>query len=152
MGKPPVTDADYRTLAEFRHRIRDFLATSAQAARSAGLEPEQFQLLLAVRGMPPATEASIHVLAGQLYVNHNTAVERVDRLAQMGLVKRTQSPADHRIVLVELSERGRKVLERLARQRMVELRTDGPHLIESLRKVIAATKRISRTNRRGSAR
>jgi DNA-binding MarR family transcriptional regulator len=143
MHELQVTDADYRTLAEFRHRIRDFLATSAQAARSAGLEPEQFQLLLAVRGMPPGAEASIHVLAEQLYVNHNTAVERIDRLAQMGLVRRAHSAADHRVVLVELSPRGRATLEKLARQRLEELRADGPRLIESLRKVLAATQRIS---------
>jgi DNA-binding MarR family transcriptional regulator len=139
-----VSDADYRALAEFRYRIRHFLAESGRAARSAGLEPEQFQLLLAVRGMPIGQEASIQAVAERLDVNHNTAVERVDRLAQMRLVRRVQSGTDRRIVLVELSAHGRRVLEQLARKRMEELRASGLHLVESLAKVIAATKRISR--------
>jgi DNA-binding MarR family transcriptional regulator len=145
---PQVTEADYRALAEFRYRIRHFLADSAEGARSAGLEPEQFQLLLAVRGMPLGKEASIQVLAERLHVNHNTAVERVDRLAEMRLLRRVHSRADHRIVLVELSAQGNRVLERLARKRMEEIRTSGLELVESLAQVIVATRRISRKKAR----
>ena len=46
----PLSDADYRSLAEFRHALRRFLAFSEHAARDHGLTPSQHQLLLAIRG------------------------------------------------------------------------------------------------------
>lgn len=143
-----VTDADYRALAEFRYRIRHFLADSGRAAHSAGLEPEQFQLLLAVKGMPLGVQASIQAVAERLHVNHNTAVERIDRLARMRLLRRVHNRADRRVVLVELTPRGSRVLEKLAQTRMAEIRTSGVKLIESLSEVIAATRRFSRKKAR----
>ncbi|HKW97452.1 MAG TPA: hypothetical protein VJN43_06940 [Bryobacteraceae bacterium] len=44
-----ITQGDYQSLAEFRHQIRRFLHFSEQAARGAGLEPQQHQLLLALK-------------------------------------------------------------------------------------------------------
>jgi DNA-binding MarR family transcriptional regulator len=145
---PQVTEADYRALAEFRYRIRRFLAASGRAAHSAGLEPEQFQMLLAVKGMPLGGEASIQAVAERLHVNHNTAVERIDRLARMRLLRRVHSHMDRRVVLVELTSRGSRVLERLAQKRMAEIRTNGVELIESLTQVIAATRRIAKKKAR----
>jgi DNA-binding MarR family transcriptional regulator len=133
-----LADANYRSLAEFRYRIRLFLAESEETARAAGLEPEQFQLLLAVRGMPRGSDATIQHLAARLLVKHNTAVERIDRLAHMGLLRRTHSHADQRVVFVELSARGKHIVEELSRQRMRELRRSGPDLIAALTEVISA--------------
>jgi DNA-binding MarR family transcriptional regulator len=132
-----LKETDYRSLAEFRYRIRLFLTESEETARAAGLEPEQFQLLLAVRGMPQGNEATIQHLAARLLVKHNTAVERIDRLARMGLLRRLHSHADHRVVFVELSVRGKNIVEKLSRQRMRELRRNGPELIKALTKVIS---------------
>jgi hypothetical protein len=44
-----ITLADYRALAEFRYRIRQFPGFSERAARDSGLEPRQHQLLLALK-------------------------------------------------------------------------------------------------------
>lgn len=46
----PVTDAEYRALAQFCKSLRWFSHFSGQAAKAAGLTPSQHQLLLAVRG------------------------------------------------------------------------------------------------------
>ena len=62
-----ISDTDYRALAEFRHHIRRFLRFSEDAARAAGLEPQQHQLLLAIRGLPQGTEPSIGELAERLH-------------------------------------------------------------------------------------
>jgi DNA-binding MarR family transcriptional regulator len=149
-----LRETDYRSLAEFRYRIRLFLAESEETARAAGLEPEQFQLLLAVRGMPPRNCATIQHLAARLLVKHNTVVERIDRLARMGLLRRLHDHADHRIVHVELSARGNRMVEKFSRQRMQELKRSGPELIVALTKVILATARKGpRKNRpKGSSR
>jgi len=141
------TESNYRSLAEFRYQIRLFLADSEEAARSAGLEPEQFQFLLAVRGMPRGNSATIQHLASRLLVRHHTAVERIDRLARMGLVRRAHSRTDHRVVFVELSARGKRVVEKLSRRRMQELRRSGHELIAALAKVISSTRPISRGKR-----
>lgn len=149
-----LRETDYRSLAEFRYRIRLFLAESEETARDAGLEPEQFQLLLAVRGMPQGNAATIQHLAARLLVKHHTVVERIDRLARMGLLRRLHNTADHRVVLVELSVHGNRLVEKLSRQRMRELKRSGPELIVALTKVISATARKSpRKNRpKGSSR
>src|SRR5580693_1175876 len=139
-----LKETDYRSLAEFRYRIRLFLTESEETARVAGLEPEQFQLLLAVRGMPKGNAATIQHLAARLLVKHNTAVERIDRLARMGLLRRLHSQADHRVVFVELSARGKKLVEKLSHQRMRELRRSGPELIAALISVISATKQTAK--------
>jgi DNA-binding MarR family transcriptional regulator len=145
-----LNESEYRSLAEFRYRIRLFLAESEETARAAGLEPEQFQLLLAIRGMPPGNSATIQHLAARLLVKHNTAVERIDRLARMGLLRRSHSHSDHRIVHVELSARGNRMVERLSHQRMRELRRSGPELIVALSKVISSAHLTARTkSRRG---
>jgi DNA-binding MarR family transcriptional regulator len=142
------TESNYRSLAEFRYQIRLFMADSDETARSAGLEPEQFQLLLAVRGMPQGSSATIQRLASRLLVRHNTAVERIDRLARMGFLRRTHSRADHRVVFVELSARGKRVVEKLARKRVQELRRSGHELIAALARVISPARPISSRKKR----
>ena len=47
-----IGKAEYQALAEFRYQIRRFIHYSEQVARSAGLEPQQHQVLLAVKGLP----------------------------------------------------------------------------------------------------
>ena len=46
------TLSEYQSLAEFRYQLRCFLHFSEQAARSVGLEPQQHQLLLTIKGLP----------------------------------------------------------------------------------------------------
>ncbi len=135
-----ITDPHYRALAEFRFRISLFLEASANAARSLRLEPEQYQLLLAIRGMPPGRETTIQALAEQLCVRHNTVVERVDRLARAGLLARARGSEDGRVVNVLLRPKGARILESLARKRLAELRRSGPELIRALAKVVRAAR------------
>lgn len=137
---PRPTESNYRSLAEFRYQIRLFIADSDETARFAGLEPEQFQLLLAVRGMPQGSSATIQRLASRLLVRHNTAVERIDRLVRMGLLRRAHSRTDHRVVFVELSVRGKRIVEKLAQKRVRELRRNGHELIAALTKVISSAR------------
>ena len=99
--------------------------------------------------MPQGSGATIQHLAQRLLVKHNTAVERIDRLARMGLLRRTHSHADQRVVFVELSARGKRMVEKLSRQRMRELRRSGPELIAALANVISSARIRGRTKIRG---
>ncbi|HEY6301422.1 MAG TPA: MarR family transcriptional regulator [Terriglobales bacterium] len=127
-----ITTADYRVLAALRYRIRVFLCDADAAARRQGLEPQQYFLLLAVRGLPDGVEATIQVLAARLMLKHNSTVELINRLEKHGYVRRNQNRGDRRSVLVELLPRGAKLVERVARQRLTELRAEGVALANAL--------------------
>ena len=86
-----LTLADYQSLAEFRYQIRRFLHFSEQAARDAGLEPRQHQLMLAIKGLPRERGRRIGELAERLQIQHHSAVELVNRLAAGGYVRRQRA-------------------------------------------------------------
>ena len=136
-----VSAADYRRLAEVRHQIRLFLRFSERAAREAGVEPAQHQLLLAVRGHPDRSEPSIGDLAERLQLRHHSVVELVDRLQRRGLVARRRAAADARRVAVRLTRRGAGVLRELSRHHLAELRSRGPALVRELEALTAGRPR-----------
>jgi len=138
--KGSMSSVEFRALAEFRYRIRVFLNGSEQAARAAGLEPQQYLLLLALRGLPPGREATIRELAERMQLRHHSVVELVDRLERQQLLRRERSRTDRRQVIVHLTSRGEKILSRLARQRIAELRTAAPALARALTAVIHSTR------------
>lgn len=135
-----MTIAEFRSLAEFRYRIRIFLNGSEEAARNAGLEPQQYMLMLALRGLPTGREPSIRELAERLQLRHHSVVELVDRLEKRQFLRRERSRTDRRQVILHLTPRGEKILTRLAKQRISELRTAAPALVRALTSVIRSTR------------
>lgn len=127
-----ISPAEYQAMAELRYRIRLFLRQGDAAARTAGLEPQQYLMLLAIRGLPPDSPAKIQSLADRLLVKHHSAVELVDRLERRGLVRRSRSRQDRRQVLVSLLPKGHRVLERVIQQRISELRAGGKQLVRAI--------------------
>jgi len=129
-----LTLPDYQALAELRYQIRRFLRFSEQAARRAGLEPHQHQLLLALKGLPAGRRPRIGELAERLQIRHHSAVELVNRLARGGHVRRKRGEQDRREVLLELTARGEKVLRDLSLHHRAELRTQGKVLVSALKR------------------
>ncbi len=146
--KTKIETADFRALAALRYRIRLFLHEGDAAARRAGLEPQQYLLLLAVRGIPEGAEATIQVLAERLLLKHNSTVELIDRLERHGYVRRSRSRDDRRCVRVELLPRGEKLVERVARQRITELRAGGVALANALDTLLGRKPKSRRVKRR----
>lgn len=136
--KPRRNLIDYQALAGFRYEIRRFLNFSESAARDAGIEPQQHQALLAIKGLPPGSVATVGTLAERLQIRHHSAVELSHRLEANGLVERTRSRSDARQVLLRLTRRGERLLESLSLSHRDELRTAGPRLVEALRSAVAA--------------
>jgi DNA-binding MarR family transcriptional regulator len=134
---------EYRALAELRSQLRRFLRFSEDTARSAGIEPQQHQLLLALKALPDDQEPAIGALAAQLLVKHHTAVELVDRLEENDLVTRTKSVNDQRRVLVTLTARGRRLLKKLSLAHKDELRSAGPVLVQALNAILSASARAT---------
>ena len=132
-----VSAAEYRQLAEFRYRIRQFLHLSEEAARSKGIEPQQHQVLLAVKGLPEGTLPTVRTLSQRLCLRHHSTVEIIDRLVDHGAVTRRHSDQDRREVLIELTPHGEELLHQLSVLLWQELRVSGPALSESLSALLA---------------
>src|SRR5271157_1010778 len=81
--------SDYQALGQFRYQIRRFLHFSEEAARAEDLEPQQHQMMLAIRAWAEPGPPTIGGLAAHLLLKHHSAVGLIDRLAERGLVERT---------------------------------------------------------------
>jgi len=133
-----VSVTAYRRLAEFRHQIRQFLHVSEQAARANGIEPQQHQLMLAIKGLPEGARPTVTTLALRLCLKHHSAVELVNRLVDRGVAVRRQSQEDRREVLVELTPLGEEILEKLKDLHFRELQTKSPELCRTLQAIVDA--------------
>lgn len=127
-----ITPDQYRALAELRYLIRRFLQEGDATVRNAGLEPQQYLLLLAIRGLPTGQQATIRTLADRLSLRHHSTVELIDRMEAHAYVKRTPGREDRRQVLVQLLPRGEKLLEQVVDKRMIELRSNGRALVNAI--------------------
>jgi DNA-binding MarR family transcriptional regulator len=143
MGQTPERRRriDYTALADFRYEIRRFLNFSEKAARAAGVEPHQHQALLVIKGLPANHMATVGVLAERLQIQHHSAVELTDRLQSKSLIRRSRSKADRREVLLGLTLRGEKLLQKLTVAHRAELRSMGPKLLAVLESAMARKRR-----------
>jgi DNA-binding MarR family transcriptional regulator len=136
-GTEDISPRQFRALSDFRYQIRKFLHFSEEAARALGLEPQQHQLLLAVKGFGGESSGpTIGYLAERLQVRHHSAVELVDRLETHGLVHRRAGEHDRRQVIVTLSDTGERILKDLSAQHIAEILHIGPRLVAALQQVI----------------
>lgn len=143
-----LNQAEYTALAEFRYQIRKYLRFMEEKAREAGQNPQQYQLILALKGLPKGTGPSVGALAERMQLNHNSAVELVDRCQKRGLVRRTRSGSDRRQVELAVTAEGDAILRKLARAGREELRSIGPILAGQIQNLISLD---AAKARRGSA-
>jgi DNA-binding MarR family transcriptional regulator len=134
---------DFQAMAELRYQIRRFLRFSENAARKAGIEPQQHQLLLAIRGLPRQLKPTIGVLAERMQLQHHSTVELIDRLVDRGFVCRLRATDDRRQVLVKLTSEGDDLLKTLSLHHLEELQNIGPKFVKVLQSLIGEA-RLSR--------
>jgi DNA-binding MarR family transcriptional regulator len=118
----PLQLEDFRQQAEFRHHVRRFLKASEVNSRAEGLEPSQFQLLLAIKGMPEEIRPNVTNLSRRLLIETHSVVELVDRLIQKGMVERYRSGGDKRMVFLRLTEKGEGAVDRIAQHNRQDLK------------------------------
>ena len=123
-------------MAELRYQIRKFLRFSENAARQAGIEPQQHQLLLAIRGLPDGASPTIGVLAERMQLQHHSTVELVDRLVDRNFLCRLRSTNDRRQVLVKLTHDGEEFLQKLSLHHLEELQSAGPTFVKVLNSLL----------------
>lgn len=118
------TDAEYRDQADFRTALRTFLSVSEERARSAGLTPQQYLLLLVTRGHRSYPHVAINELAEALKLQQSTVSLLVDRAVKRELLSRVESQVDRRRVEVSLTAHGQTLLD--------EIMDDNRRAIETL--------------------
>lgn len=145
-AKPAI---DYETLAELRYQVRRFLRVRELAAQAAGVAPQQYLVLLQICGAAGRQRVTVGFLAERLQIHHHAAVQLIDRMAQQGLVARRRDERDRRAVVVELRPRGEALLRKLALYSIAELKSEGPALASSLRRLMMTAGRRSRESTNG---
>jgi DNA-binding MarR family transcriptional regulator len=135
--KSEISSSEYQTLSEFRHQLSAFLKRRRSAAENAGLEAQQYEFLLALKGLPHGEQPHIKQIARQLLLQHHSAVELATRLEKRGLVRRRRSARDRRAVLLSLTRAGNKTLEQVAQYSFSQLRLEAPALLRTLRRLLA---------------
>jgi len=133
-----LSKSQYENLAAFRYALRQFLRFSEDAAKCAGLTPQQHQALLAIKGFPGRDTVTVSELAERLQLRHHSTVELLDRLANLKLIAREPSVTDRRQVNVLLTARGERILDRLSSPHEEQLRRIGPKLTALLDQLSAA--------------
>jgi DNA-binding MarR family transcriptional regulator len=135
-AEPEFSISDYRRLADFRCAIRQFLHFSEEAARKSGFEPQQHQLLLAVKGLPEGIRPTITALSARLCLKHHSTVELINRMVDRGFVVRRSSDEDRRNTLIDLTPCGEKALRDLSILHWQELQKQESSLSETLQLIV----------------
>lgn len=107
-------DLDVEPLAVLSRvsRLARHLDIARRGAFAAhGLESWEFDVLSALRRSGPPYQLTPGALLRATLVTSGTMTNRIDRLAEAGLVYREPDPRDRRGVLVTLSERGKEVVD-----------------------------------------
>ncbi|HWZ63015.1 MAG TPA: MarR family transcriptional regulator [Steroidobacteraceae bacterium] len=109
-----MSKAAFEQLAEFRYQMRRFQRFSEHAARSHGITPLQYLLLLHIKGYPGRDYAKVGELAERLQAQQHGVVALISRCEKRGLVIRRQSKQDRREVEIHLGKKGERLLVKLA--------------------------------------
>jgi DNA-binding MarR family transcriptional regulator len=131
-----ISIGEYQALAEFRYQLRRFLRFSEAAARAVGLELQQHQLLLTLKGLPEGRTATVGELAERLQIQHHSTVELIDRMVERGLLERSRDESDQRRVIISLTPYGDEGLRKLSLLHHAELRSTGPALVRTMMALI----------------
>ena len=119
---PQPNREDFENLLAFRVSLRRFQHWSEQQAGAVGLTHVQHQLLVAIKGHPGDTAPTVGDLADYLMLRHHSAVELVNRAEAAGFVRRSPDGEDARVVRVELTENGDRLVTELTEAHLAELR------------------------------
>ncbi len=101
----------YEQAAAFRAALARFSRRTDEICQRHGLTPDQYTLLLMVRGSPSGLErTTVKELSGRLQLSASGITERLRRAETAGLVRRERSRDDRRVVYFYVTERANDLL------------------------------------------
>ena len=118
-----LSKAAFEQLSEFRYQMRRFERFSERAARSHGVTPLQYLLLLHIKGYPGRDYAYVGERAERLQAQPHGVVALITRCEARGFVQRRPSERDGREVEVHLLKKGERLLVKLAALHRAELKS-----------------------------
>ena len=118
-----LSKTDFEALSAFRYQLRKFQRFSEEAAQAEGVTPQQYLLLLHVKGFPGREWASVGELAERLQSQHHSVVALISRCEKLDLVERRGSEIDRRKVNIHLLPASERCLAKLAELHHTELKT-----------------------------
>ena len=104
--RPDLDVAPLAVLSRISRLARHLDLARARAFSRHDLEQWEFDVLSALRRAGEPYQLSPGTLVTQTLVTSGTMTNRIDRLAESGLVRRLPAPADRRGVLVRLTAAG----------------------------------------------
>jgi DNA-binding MarR family transcriptional regulator len=109
--RPDLDVAPLQVLSRVSRLARHLDIARRGAFAGHGLEAWEFDVLSALRRAGPPFQLTPGALLRATLVTSGTMTNRIDRLAEAGLVRREPDPRDRRGVLVTLSEQGQEVVD-----------------------------------------
>ena len=122
-GDAVLTKAAFEQLSEFRYQMRRFERFSERAARSHGVTPLQYLMLLHIKGYPGRDYTHVGELAERLQAQPHGVVALITRCEARGFVQRRPSERDGREVQVHILKKGERLLVKLAALHRAELKS-----------------------------
>jgi DNA-binding MarR family transcriptional regulator len=109
--RPDLDVAPLQVLSRVSRLARHLDRARRDAFAAHGLQMWEFDVLSALRRQGAPYQLSPGSLLRATLVTSGTMTNRIDRLADAGLVSRHPDPADKRGVLVQLTDRGRATVD-----------------------------------------
>jgi DNA-binding MarR family transcriptional regulator len=109
--RPDLDVAPLQVLSRISRLARHLDRARRAAFAAHGLETWEFDVLSALRRQGPPYQLSPGALLRATLVTSGTMTNRIDRLAQAGLVRRHRDQQDKRGVLVQLTDRGASTVD-----------------------------------------
>jgi DNA-binding MarR family transcriptional regulator len=106
--RPDLDVEPLHVLSRISRLARHLDRARRTAFASHGLEPWEFDVLSALRRQGPPYQLTPGALLRATLVTSGTMTNRIDRLADAGLVRRLPDPQDRRGVLVTLTGEGQQ--------------------------------------------
>jgi len=109
----PQIDAEVEGIVDRICKLNKYLVTTLEdTVVEQGLDHAEYKLLLRLRSDGPGASDSAGDLSRALVMSSGGMTNLLDRLEERGLVRRTSDPADRRSVLVQLTSKGKRTIDR----------------------------------------
>ncbi len=125
-----------RDLAELSYHLVCLRSLGYRNARESGLAPREYELLLAIKTLPPDTRRSIRELSARLHMQRHGVVELATRLQRRGLLRRYHDQQDGRQARLALTAQGARVLRDLVNWENTRLRSSAQEVLSTLRRLM----------------
>ncbi|MCC7127256.1 MAG: MarR family transcriptional regulator [Microbacteriaceae bacterium] len=106
--RPDLNFEPLQVLSRIGRLSRHLDRARRDAFQSSDLDPWEFDVLSALRRAGAPYQLTPKALLQQTLVSSGTMTNRIDRLAERGLVSRHSDPNDGRGILVTMTERGQE--------------------------------------------